>query len=147
MKRLLFAISFFVIYSCNNDKLNPSKLSDFIPQTSDLVLKINQASSFKTDWINNGFVQKFGASEIHKTVESQLKNLDLLQTDSPILIGFESEKDSLKYTIATKFNDSLFNVKAIDSADLHHKIIDSVLILSNAKSRMLTLETSYQRVN
>ena len=140
MKRLLVVIFFLLIYSCNNSKKTTSTLSDFITSKSDVVIKIDQIESFKSDWNTNILISKLASANAHKHIANQLENLKLLKTNSSVLIGFETHKDSLHYTLATRLTDSLFVSEAIDSTALHYKVMDSIFIVSNSKNYLNSLK-------
>lgn len=139
MKRLFFAFSLLIIYSCSNTKKEASKISDFISHDASTVLKIDHIESFKADWVNNHLASVISGSKISSQVNKQLKNLEYLNTTSPVLISFDTHKDSLTYVLSTQLNDSLFIKEGINSEDFQYKIIDSVLVISNDKNELNNL--------
>jgi hypothetical protein len=134
MKKVLFLLLISLsIYSCNNSKKNGVELKNLIPKNSSLVLKIDALEAFRSDLKNNDFISKLSSNQAYKSILSPLELLDSIQTDSQILICFETNNETLEYSIITKYHDSLFNNIETDSLNIYSKIIDSVYVGSTSK--------------
>ena len=142
MKSFHFVFIFLLVFGCQSSKKNDTKLSDFIPQNASVVLKINDLETFKNDLKNSAFISELSSVETYKTINQQLKKLEYLNTDNPVLISFETIDDSLNYSLVTKYSDSLFANKSLDSIDFYYKTIDSVFIASNSETLINSLLAS-----
>ena len=59
MKKSLLAIVFaFIIFSCDNYVDSSAKIDNYIPESSSVVIKINNISKFKNSIINNEYLNK-----------------------------------------------------------------------------------------
>jgi hypothetical protein len=135
MKKLVFVLLIFLtIYSCNNNQSNPTEPSHLIPEHTGVVLKIESLEAFKSDLKNNTFIKELSSTDLHNDLFKPFEILDALNTDSPILVCFESNEDQLNYSIITKYHDSLFNTIAMDSLPIYSKIIDSIYMGSTSKA-------------
>ena len=59
MKKSLLAILFaFIIFSCDNYVDSSARIDNYIPESSSVVVKINNISKFKNSIINNEYLNK-----------------------------------------------------------------------------------------
>lgn len=144
MKKLivLLIISTF-FYSCIQKQDKKTTLSQLIPESSSIIVKINDVETFKSDIKNNDFVSTISKTNTYKSIEQKLKNLKQLNTTNPIIVCFENQNDTLQFTLITKLKDSLFK-KPIDSTKFQTKIIDSIYIVSSSKSISQNLKVNPQ---
>jgi hypothetical protein len=134
MKHLLYALTICILFvGCNHSKRSTTKITQLIPETATVVLSINNIETFKSDIKNNGFLKKLKSSIAYKDLLNPLENLSYLNTTNTILICFNGSKSKPNYSIITKYSDSLFSNKNIDSLNFHHRIIDSIFIGSPSK--------------
>jgi len=134
MKHLLYALSVcFLLVGCNQSKRSTTKITQLIPETATVVLSINNIETFKSDIKNNGFLKKLTSTIVYKDLLNSLEDLTYLNTTNSVLICFNGSKNKPNYSIITKYSDSLFGNKNLDSLNFHHRIIDSIFIGSPSK--------------
>ncbi len=134
MKKLSFALLILFLISCNTSSNKTKSLLDFIPPGSDVIIKINDVESFKNDFVNNEFLERFSDSEVFSLTENKLEGFKDIKFKFPLLLCFGVDADSLQLTAITKYHDSIQPVRSIDSSALHTKVIDSFLIASTSKN-------------
>ncbi len=145
MKNLFFTLSIcFLLTSCNNTKSSTTKLTQLIPETSSVILSINDIESFKSDLKNNAFINKLESASFYKDLSAPLEKLNNFNTNNKVLICFGSSENLSNYTIITKYSDSLFNNQSLDTINWHHKTIDSIYVGSSSEALInsITLNTS-----
>lgn len=129
MKHLLYALSIcFLLVGCNHSKRSTTKITQLIPETATVVLSINNIETFKSDIKNNSFLKKLVTTIVYKDLLNSLEYLTYLNSTNTVLICFNGSKNKPNYSIITKYSDSLFGNKNLDSLNLHHRIIDSIFI-------------------
>jgi len=143
MKKLfvLLLLSAF-IHSCNTRQKKESNLTQLIPQTSSVIVKINDIETFKSDIKNNDFITSIYNTKPYKLLDKKIKLINQINTNNSVLVCFENENDTLQFTLITKLKDSLFK-KDIDSLKFHTKIIDSIFIGSTSKSIISNTKINY----
>lgn len=142
MKKLVSVLLIFLtLYGCNDNNRNNTELIHLIPENSQIVLKIEAPESFRSDLKNNKFIKHLSGTNLYKDVFKPLEILDSLNTDNPVLLCFEPNGEQNDYTIITKYHDSLFNTIAIDSLQIHSKIIDSIYVGSTSKAILDPIES------
>ena len=135
MKNLFFTLYLcFLLTSCNNAKRSTTKLTQFIPENSNVILSINDVESFKSDIKNNAFINKLASSSFYKDLSAPLDKLSNFNTNNKVLICFGTSENESSYTIITKYSDSLFNNQSIDTINWYHKTIDSIYIGSPSQA-------------
>lgn len=125
-KLLLFVLIGFLILACNNRNKSTTKLTQLLAKNTEVVIQINNISSFKSDVRNNPLLQ-IPISNKENRLNSVLQHLEYINTTSPVLAAFANNS----FSLITKYHDSLFSSN-VDSLS-NHKIIDSILILSPDK--------------
>ncbi len=145
MKKILYIITLcLLISSCNNSKRSTSKITQYIPDTAGIILNINDLESFKSDIKNNALIDNLLSSSLQHVISNPLESLN---SNTPILICFENTSEQSNYTIITKYTDSLFKNKEIDSLHIFTTQIDSIFIGSTSKSTIDNIrkrESSWQ---
>ena len=135
MKNLLFKLFIcFLIASCNNSKKSSTKLTQLIPESSSVILSINDIESFKSDLKNNALINKLEQSSFYKNLSLTLEKLNSFNTTNKLLICFDTTENRSNYTIITKYSDSLFNNHKLDSTNWYYKTIDSVYFGSSSEA-------------
>jgi len=110
MRFFYFALLFFIVSSCSYNTSKKSKLIDFVPEKTSVIIKTSNLESLKNSLTNNDFLEKLHKTTSYKNLENKLESLSLLKPESDILICFsEDENDSLQYSIITKLHNLLFN--------------------------------------
>lgn len=135
---LLLVLSF--LSSCNRRQTKEISPTQLIPETSNIVLQINDLETFKSDIKNNNFTASFSPLSLKSSLYD-LNIIENLDTKNPLYICFEGKKDSIHYTLITKFKDSLF-AKEVDRTKFHSKIVDSVFVGSTSKKIINTLSVN-----
>jgi len=131
MKHLLFILSISLLLSgCNNSKRSSSKITQFIPSTSKIVLNINDLETFKSDLKNNALIDNVLLSTVLKDLSKPLENL---KSKTPVLICLDNTNGKSDYTIITKYSDSLFENKDSDSLHIYTTQVDSIFIGSSSQ--------------
>ncbi|WP_347924406.1 ribonuclease HII [Pontimicrobium sp. SW4] len=131
MKKFFVSLIILSIYfSCNNSKGNKTNITQLIPDSTSVVLKINTLETFKSDLKNSAFLKEISSTEFHKILNSSLEVLENFNTNNELLVCFNNSGDSLYYTFITKYHDSL--LQKGDSLKLYNTIIDSIFVASNS---------------
>lgn len=165
MRFFCFALLLTLVFSCSNTSTNKSKLIDFVPENTDVIIKTSNLESLKSSLNNNGFLQKLSKTESYKNLELKLDGLSYLKPTSTVLICFsKDENDSLQYSIITKNNkhllvtDSLPNYieeslvyknktiikSTINNSIFYSTLIDSTFLSSSSKT---IVEATYNKKN
>ncbi|MEN3325112.1 DUF3352 domain-containing protein [Mariniflexile soesokkakense] len=109
MRFLGFAILLFVVFSCSTTEKNRINLIDFVPENTSIIIKTSNLEDLKSSIKNSDFLNKFSETSAYKHLETNLDYLKLLKPNGELLICFsQDEKDSLQFTIITKFTPQLF---------------------------------------
>ena len=129
MKNLFFTLfACFLFISCNNSKKGTTKLTQLIPQSSSIILSINDIESFKSDIKNNAFINKLEQYSFYSDLSVPLEKLNSFKTTNKLLICFSRSENASNYTIITKYSDSLFKNQERDTINWHYKTIDSIYV-------------------
>ena len=103
-----------IFISCNNTKTNHLKLIDFVPENASVIIKTTNIEGLKSSLNNSDFLQKLSKTNSYKNLEHKLENLSYLNPSSDVLVCFSNNlKDSLDYTIITKYNKDLFIIDSL----------------------------------
>ncbi|MGK0254793.1 MAG: hypothetical protein ACI9OE_002304 [Mariniflexile sp.] len=114
MRFLCFSLLLIVSFSCSNTITDRVNLIDFVPENASIIIKTSNLEDLKSSLNNSDFLQKFSKMGSYKTLESKLNNLGLLKADGDVLICFSADdKDSLQYTIITKYTPQLFKTDSL----------------------------------
>ena len=153
MRFFCFALLLLTL-SCSNPKTERTKLIHFIPENASVVLKTSNIESLKSAIQNNDVIQKLSKTNSYKNLENKLESLSLLHPEGELLICFSKEaKDSLQYSIITKYHKNLFKTdslsnyieetlayknKSVTKSSLNNNtfystIIDSIFFTSSSK--------------
>lgn len=128
-----FLVSLFIIslcFSCDSSKKNNTTITQLIPESTAVILKINSLETFKSDLKNNSLIKNLSSMQFYNHLNTSLNSLKNLKINNEVLICYEKSNDSLTYTIITKNHDSL--IQNNDSIKLFKTVVDSVFVASNS---------------
>jgi len=151
----LCALVAIVLFSCEKRTDNKTNLLSKIPNSSEIIITVNNLESLKTAIKNNQLITELGSLKSVKGFERQITPLKFIQTNTPIYIGIDYDKnDSLKLSMVTAQKATIFNYDSIpnlvlesfsykgqtintieiDNKLFYSAIKDSILFLSNRLS-------------
>ena len=130
---LLYLFIAFFIYSCNFIDKKPSSLDDFIPQEASIIIRIDNPNKFKSDILNNSLALNIFNSEHNYNFKKQIKIIENLSENNPILICLSGDKENNSFTILTRQNKTDLE---ISNDNIYKKIIDSIYIISNSANQI-----------
>jgi hypothetical protein len=130
---LLYLFIAFFIYSCNFIDKKPSSLDDFIPQETSIIIRIDNPNKFKSDILNNSLASNIFNSEHNYNFKKQIKIIENLSENNPILICLSGDKENNSFTILTRQNKTDLE---ISNDNIYKKIIDSIYIISNSENQI-----------
>lgn len=152
MKKLVFVFFAFLLIACNKTSKKTSSLISFIPQETQVIIKINDLEAAKNVLRNNGFLKNNQKISFF----NYFKNLPVLDpsASSESLLCFSPEgKGAYGYTFISKFNPKLITPDSLLKNTIErisyenktiHKVtnkdqsffatqIDSILIATSSK--------------
>ena len=98
MKKVSLLITLIILgFSCQNNNQTSSKIADFIPEDSELVIQINLLETFKSAIINNSLLKK---TKLLTIIEDNLMSIDSLNISGPLLVCYGPK--SSPFIIRTK---------------------------------------------
>jgi len=177
MKFFYSTLLFLAIFSCSKNNSIKTKLIDFTPENTSLIIKTSNLESLKSSFSNSDFLQKLSNNKTYKDLETTLEALTLLNPEKDILICLSKTNDSIQYSIITKQHKNLikkdsiknykeeslaYNNRTITKSTLNNNtfystIIDSTFITSsskniidnsfNTKNKDIELEKIYSTIN
>ena len=117
MKKSLLAIVFaFLIFSCDNYVDSSAKIDNYIPESSSVVVKINNISKFKNSIINNEYLNKLSnAKEYLIDAISVLEKTEF--KDQVIICFYRSDETVFNIIGNPKNTDSLTSLFIINEKD------------------------------
>ena len=173
MRNLLLALIALLLLGCAKDRSGAGEMTDFIPDNSTVVLRLQNPDLFFSNLKNNGLLKQNQDLPMFKEVSQQLEILNSIPHKQPAFLAFSSHKDSLRFSFITsqKVNiaDSLQREKTdiirnatkdIQKKDFKGKAFytaarDSIFILSNSEDflksslksdRKIVASEDFQRV-
>ena len=109
MRFLCSALLLALFFSCSDTYSNKSKLTDFVPEHTDVIIKTSNLESLKSSINNSDFLQNLSKTQSYVNLESQLESLSLLKPNGTVLICLsKNSNDSLQYSVITKYSEGLF---------------------------------------
>ncbi len=129
MNKTLFLVLIILFTGCNSSDNEPPGLTDFIPSNSDVIIGITDLEATRTQLRNNDLSTRLLALDTYELLHEKIQQIS---TSDSIMIGVQTQNDSLLFTMVTRFKDSLFGETQLDSLDIHYKIVDSIFIGSNS---------------
>ena len=88
-----------LIYGCENQLNQKRSIEDYIPNTAQLVLRINSMDVFKSALKNNTLLSK---TKLQSILESNLVSIDSLKISGPLLVCVSTENEKPNYTFITE---------------------------------------------
>ena len=161
MKHFWYYLSIvFLVFSCNSDS-KKVKVVDFISESADVVLTINNLEGFTNNLNNNDLLSSLNKTKSYQNTVAQFAFIKNLKTKHPIYIGINSEKETV-FSFTTRLSDSIFTLDStkrkslqlkgfsaeeilIDSLKLYVTKKDSLLIGSNTKTELEQIINSKQK--
>ncbi|MDG2173625.1 MAG: hypothetical protein P8K70_01195 [Flavobacteriaceae bacterium] len=129
----LYLLIVFFIYSCNFIDKNSSSLNNFIPKDASLIIRIHNPNKFKSDVLNNSLALNVFNNEDNYNFKKQIKIIESLSENNPILICLSGDKKNNSFTIITRQNKTDLE---ISNDAIYKKIIDSIYIISNSADKI-----------
>lgn len=133
----------FLFASCNTTKTN-TVASDYIPENTQVVFKINNSETLNTNLTNSDFLNKFSNSKAYKNFKEKLTILDSLHLKNDALLCFiKDNSDSLQYKIiANTSSDSLKTDSTKLKAFKNYKHENDFLIIASQKDLLERAQTN-----
>ena len=100
-KASLFITLIALIFSCQKNKQLNSKIVDYIPEDSELIIQINLFETFKSALVNNSLLKK---TNLPSVIEDNLMSIDSINISGPLLLCYGPKSD---YTFIAKKNHVL----------------------------------------
>lgn len=114
MRFIYFSLLIIVTFSCSNYNVNRENLIDFVPKNASIIIRTSNLENLRSSINNSDFLNKFSETSAFKGIEDKLENLSLLKPSGEVLICFSKDKkDSLQYTIITKYHPLLFKTDSL----------------------------------
>ncbi len=114
MRFFYFTLLLFTFFNCTNTSTEKSKLIDFVPEETYLIIKTSNLESLNNSLNNSDFLQKLSKTTSYKNLEKKLEGLSLLKPKNEVLICFSKDNnDSLQYTVITKNHPLLFKTDSL----------------------------------
>jgi len=110
LKTICLILCLTIIYSCEYSATNSKNLSDFIPEDSAVVFKIQDLETLESDILNNGFLSQLKNTEAYSYF-SQNSLLRYLQPKSKSLLCISQNNSD--YTFISKQSPDLFQIDSI----------------------------------
>ena len=129
----LYLFIAFFIYSCDFIDKKPSSLDNFIPQDASIIIRIDNPNKFKSDILNNSLALNIFNNEDNYNFKKQIKIIENLSENSPILICLSGDKENNSFTILTRQNKTDLE---ISNDNIYKKIIDSIYVISNSANQI-----------
>ena len=129
----LYLLIVFFIYSCNFIDKNYSSLNNFIPKDASIIIRIHNPNKFKSDVLNNSLALNVFNNEDNYNFKKQIKIIESLSENNPILICLSGDKKNNSFTIITRQNKTDLE---ISNDTIYKKIIDSIYIISNSADKI-----------
>ena len=139
----LYLLIVFFIHSCNFIDKNPSSLNSFIPKDASIIIRIHNPNKFKSDVLNNSLALNFFNNENNYNFKKQIKIIEGLPENNPILICLSGDKKNNSFTIITRQNKTDIE---ISNDTIFKKIIDSIYIISNSADKIEKIALNKSRL-
>lgn len=112
--KILFLVAFVLILGCQGKHDKKANIEDFIPDESELILKINSLEAFKSALKNNVLLSQ---TPLKTIFDNHLMPIDSLKLSGPLLICLNENGGQISYTFIAQQKDlghkTLLNPKFI----------------------------------
>lgn len=88
---VIYVLTFLFLLGCNDPENKHDNISDFIPDDSEYILKINDGTAYKGELTNTGFLQNLST----KNDLALLQSVDFMETEDPFLVCCNSHNQHL----------------------------------------------------
>jgi hypothetical protein len=114
MRFFYFSLLILATVSCSTYNIDRENLIDFVPENVSIIIKTSNIENLRSSIENSDFLNKFSKTSEYRGLEDKLENLSLLKPIGEVLICFSTdEKDSLQYSIITKYHPLLFKTDSL----------------------------------
>ncbi|WP_417361928.1 ribonuclease HII [Galbibacter sp.] len=122
-------------HSCQEAVIPVSDIIHYTPRKAAVVIKINDFQAFKSELINNDFLELTKGSNAYLDSKSLLSTLSYIQTKDPSLLAInEIGKGNYDYTFITKKHNELFSIDSTVNRTIE------TLTYESASIRVLTID-------
>ncbi len=112
--QLLFLIVTLFFISCKTEVKTSDSLLSYLPSDSQLILKINNLSNFKSELKNSTFLKETSGFPIHEKIKDKLNQLTHVTTDETCVLAFyEIGKENYEFVLISKKRENLFNLEGV----------------------------------
>lgn len=109
MKLFGFTLLLIILCNCSNNQSKRTKLIDFVPDKTALILKTTNFENLKSSIHNSDFLESISKNDSYKNLKENLKPLSLLKPIGNVLLCFSKDpNNNLQYSVITKFSKGLF---------------------------------------
>ncbi len=161
LKKLLLALVAVAIWSCDDNDSKNGTITDFIPEDTSIVFKIDNASAsdsgfsnFKNSLRNNSLLSALGKTEFLKAISGKKLLLDYINPSGNSVLCLTRAKDSsaAAFTFITKMSPNMLVIDSIidqtietitlDKKTLQKITIDSETAYSTVKDSIFIASSS-----
>ena len=122
------------LYSCQEEVIPVSDIIHYTPRKAAVVIKINDFQAFKSELINNDFLELIKGSKPFLDATALLSTLNYIETKDPSLLAInEIGKGNYDYTFITKKHTDLFSIDSTVNRTIE------TLTYESASIRVLTI--------
>src|SRR5690606_25592628 len=122
-------------HSCQEAVIPVSDIIHYTPRKASVVIKINDFQAFKSELINNDFLELTKASKPYTDSKALLSTLNYIQPKDPSLLAInEIGKGNYDYTFITKKHNDLFSIDSTVNRTIE------TLTYESASIRVLTID-------
>lgn len=122
------------LHSCQEAVIPVSDIIHYTPRKASVVIKINDFQAFKSELINNDFLELIKESDPYKDGKSLLSTLNYIEAKDPSLLAInEIGKGGFNYTFITKKHNDLFSIDSTVNRTIE------TLTYESASIRVLTI--------
>jgi hypothetical protein len=137
MRFFYLALIAIIFFSCSNNRTNRVNLVDFIPENTSIIIKSTNIEGLKSSIHNSDFLRKISKKKSYEHLENKFEGLSYLKPSNDILICFSNDsKDSLQYSIITKYTEDLFITDSLPN------YIEETLIYKNKTIKKSTINNN-----
>ncbi|HZW62547.1 MAG TPA: DUF3352 domain-containing protein [Flavobacteriaceae bacterium] len=159
MKNYGLLLCIILLYSCTETSKQADSTT-YIPEKASLTLKSNNLNGIQRNLKNNDFISKIASTSLANTLSRKLIPLENIHTENEVVLSLVIEtKDSLEFSLATPYNDSILSFKnsknitretltyadkKIDKIQLENQVFftaikDSIFIVSSSEDILKNL--------